>query len=219
MTVVDRIADHLDAQPKRGLMVGVDGVDGVGKTTFANDLGDALRARGREVVRSSADGFHHPRSVRYRLGRSSPEGFYRHSYNYPLLQSVLLRPLTARGSRRFRSEAFDHATDRPIEAEEQIASDDAILVFDGLFLHRPELRSYWDFTIFLDAPFEVTIPRGASRGQGFGDPDPAAVSNRRYIEGNKLYLFECKPKQVASVVIGLFEFDTAENGHMETNSA
>ncbi|SFU74695.1 uridine kinase [Methylobacterium sp. UNCCL125] len=201
VTVVDRIADRLNAQPKRGLMVGIDGVDGVGKTTFADDLGGALRARGREVIRSSADGFHNPRSVRYHLGRLSPEGFYRHSYNYPLLQRVLLQPLTAQGSRRFRFAAFDHATDKPIEAEEQIASDDAILIFDGLFLHRPELRGYWDFTVFLDAPFEVTIPRGASRGPGFGDPDPAATSNRRYIEGNRLYLDECKPRQVASVVI------------------
>ena len=201
VTVVDRIADRLNAQPKCGLMVGIDGVDGVGKTTFADDLGDALRARGREVIRSSADGFHNPRSVRYHLGRLSPEGFYRHSYNYPLLQSVLLQPLTVQGSRRFRSAAFDHAMDRPIESEEQIASDDVILVFDGLFLHRPELRGYWDFTVFLDAPFEITIPRGAGRGPGFGDPDPSAASNRRYIEGKKMYFDECKPWKVASVVI------------------
>ncbi|WCS23806.1 uridine kinase [Methylobacterium sp. NMS14P] len=201
VAAVDRIADYLNAQQKRGLMVGVDGVDGVGKTTFADDLGGALRAQGREVIRSSADGFHHTRSVRYRLGRSSPEGFYRHSYNYPLLHRVLLQPLMAQGSRLIRPAAFDHVTDKPIEAEERIASNDAILVFDGLFLHRPELRGYWDFTVFLDAPFEVTISRGASRGPGFGDPDPKATSNRRYIEGNRLYFNECKPRQIASVVV------------------
>lgn len=108
VTVVDRIADCLDAQPKRGLLVGVDGVDGVGKTTFADELGDALRARGREVVRSSADGFHHPRSVRYRLGRSSPEGFYRDSYNYPpsstrAAAAAVGAGLAALPVRRFRS--------------------------------------------------------------------------------------------------------------------
>lgn len=77
----------------------------------------------------------------------------------------------------------------------------AILIFDGLFLHRPELRTYWDFSVFLDAPFDVTVPRGAARGSAYGDPDPYAFSNHRYIEGNKIYFREAKPKDLASCVI------------------
>jgi uridine kinase len=61
--------------------VGIDGVDGVGKTTLANELVDPLRQRGLPVIRASIDGFHHPRTVRYRRGRSSPEGYYRDSFN------------------------------------------------------------------------------------------------------------------------------------------
>jgi uridine kinase len=76
-----------------------------------------------------------------------------------------------------------------------------VLVFDGLFLHRPELRNYWDFSVFLDAPFEITVPRGAARGAGFGDPDPAAASNMRYVRGNRLYFAEAQPKSRATVVI------------------
>ena len=57
------------------LRVGIDGVDGAGKTTLADTLADALEAAGIAVIRASVDGFHHPRAVRYRLGRESPEGF------------------------------------------------------------------------------------------------------------------------------------------------
>jgi uridine kinase len=77
----------------------------------------------------------------------------------------------------------------------------AILILDGLFLHRPELRGYWDFSVFLDAPFEITVPRGAARGPGFGDPNPNSEANQRYVLGNILYLREARPKERATVVI------------------
>jgi hypothetical protein len=60
---------------------------------------------------------------------------------------------------------------------------------------------YWDFSIFLDVDFSISIPRGAQRGEGFGSPDPGAQSNLRYIEGQKLYLKECQPKSLATLVI------------------
>jgi uridine kinase len=134
--LADRITGVVRPHPIR---VAIDGVDGVGKTTLANELVDPIRRRGVPVIRASIDGFHHPRSVRYRRGRRSPEGYFR------------------------------------------------------------ELRRYWDFSVFLDAPFEVTSPRYA--GRDGSSPDVNAPENRRYVEGQKLYLLECEPKHAATVVI------------------
>ena len=114
---------------------------------------------------------------------------------------MLLDPLSPSGAGRYRTAAFDHLSDSPAPAQERIASPNAILVFDGLFLHRPELRDYWDVSIFLDAPFEITVPRGAARAPSFSDPDPAASSNRRYVEGNLIYLREAAPRERAAIVI------------------
>ncbi len=97
---------------------------------------------------------------------------------------------------------FDHVTDSRLPVRTQAAAAGSVLVLDGLFLHRPELRDIWDFSIFLHAPFEVTIPRGAARGPGWGgSPDPAAPSNRRYVEGQRIYLRENEPQASANVVI------------------
>jgi uridine kinase len=63
-------------------------------------LGNALDRLGVPVIRASVDGFHHPREIRYRLGRDSPEGFYRDSYDLDALQRELLDPLSPGGSRR-----------------------------------------------------------------------------------------------------------------------
>lgn len=210
MTLLDEIcafAAGLHAEP--AVRIGVDGVDGVGKTTFADQLGQALERQGRMVIRSSVDGFHNPASIRHRLGRGSPEGFYRDSYDYLALRENLLDPLSQGGSRRYREAVFDHLTDSPAPAPWRTAPQNAILVFDGLFLHRPELRGYWDFSIFLDAPFAVTVPRGASRGEGFGDPDPQAPSNRRYVDGNRIYFDEAQPQERATVVLNYTDIETA----------
>ncbi|CAM3650499.1 Phosphoribulokinase/uridine kinase domain-containing protein [Deinococcus saxicola] len=196
-----RLGAH-DAQPTRPVLrVAVDGVDGAGKTTFAGELAASLRSLGREVIRASVDGFHNPRAVRYRLGRDSPQGFYRDSYDYAGLRQALLDPLGPDSSLRYRKAIFDVDADQSVSQPPLTAQPGSILIMDGLFLHRPELRGVWDDSIFLRVDFAVSVPRGAARGPGFGSPDPAAQSNRRYIGGNELYFREADPEKWAGVVV------------------
>jgi uridine kinase len=201
--ILEEIATYIGCyKPEQILRIAVDGVDGVGKTTFADQLGRAVELIGRPVIRSSIDGFHNPRELRYRRGRTSPEGFYFDSYDYAALRRYLLDPLGPGGSGEYRSAVFDHVTDSPVPVQTHAAPPGAALILDGLFLHREELRDAWDFSIFLDAPFEITIPRGAARGPGWaGSPDLTAPSNRRYIEGQQIYLRQDQPQARANVVI------------------
>jgi len=198
--VISEIAAAVIAlHTNRVVRVGVDGVDGAGKTLFADELAEAVAALGRPTIRASVDGFHNPQHIRHHRGRTSPEGFFHDSYNYALLRELLLDPLMPGARRRYRRVAFDHETDRPIETPWEHAPTNAVLVFDGIFLHRPELQGYWDYSIFLQVGFDVSIPRGAQRG--YGEPDPSAASNRRYVEGQTLYLQQCRPIDHASAVI------------------
>lgn len=179
--------------------VAVDGVDGAGKTVFAGELGAVLSARGRVVVRASVDGFHLPRAVRYRRGRHSAEGFFRDSYDYDRLVAELLRPLGSGGSGVVRTAVYDWRTDRPVDVPPQAVPPGAVLVLDGIFLHRDALLPYWDFSVYLDVNFNVSVPRMAARDGGPADPtDPA---NRRYVEGQRLYLAACAPRERATVVV------------------
>jgi uridine kinase len=63
--------------PDRIVRVAIDGVDGAGKTTFANELAEVVGGLGRPVIRASVDGFHNPRVVRYAQGKQSAIGFFR----------------------------------------------------------------------------------------------------------------------------------------------
>jgi uridine kinase len=200
--LLSRIAvDIHELSSDRIIRVAIDGVDGAGKTIFANEVAAKLQQLGRNVIRASVDGFHNPQAIRYQRGPTSPEGFFRDSYDYAALKTLLLDPLSPGGSGRYRSAAFDHFMDQAVSSNEAQAFPGSILIFDGIFLHRPELRTYWDFSIFLDVRFDVSIPRGARRGIGFGSADPESPQNMRYIEGQKLYLSECRPQESATLVV------------------
>lgn len=194
--LADRVGDRLGPGI---LKVGIDGVDGAGKTTLADRLGEVLQARGTRVIRAGIDGFHNPREVRYARGKTSPEGFYKDSYNLEGLKRELLDPLGPRGSGRIRRAIFDHRTDQALDMPVESAGRSGVLIFDGIFLHRPELRMQWDLSIFLDVPFALSYGRMAVRDGS--DPDPEAATNRRYFIGQSYYLKTVAPQRLAHVVV------------------
>ncbi|MDQ3155627.1 MAG: uridine kinase [Actinomycetota bacterium] len=149
--------------------VGIDGVDGAGKTTFADKLGSELRSQECRIQRLRADDFLNPPEVRHRLGRDSPEGFWLDSYDLHALASAVAQPR------------------------------EAVLIVDGLFLHRDELVDLWDLSVFLDVPFGLSTARVAKRDGT--EPDPEHESQRRYVEGQKIYFRECSPLTRATLVI------------------
>jgi uridine kinase len=205
--LVSQLARAVSALPAAGVVkVGVDGVDGAGKTTLADELAASVRGLGRSVIRASVDSFHNPRAIRYCRGRNSPDGFFLDSYDYALMRRVLLDPLSRGGSGRYRAAAFDHVLDRPTLAAERVAAPGTVLIFDGIFLHRRELSRYWDYSIFLRVSFDTSIPRCAQARPGLS-PDPRAASNRRYVDGQRIYLRLCEPETLATIVIDNEDLD------------
>lgn len=201
---LDQLANRIAARiADRPLRVAIDGVDASGKTTLADELAPLLIAWGRPVIRASVDGFQRPRAERYRRGPDSPEGYYHDSFDYAALRDYLLLPLGPGGSRRIRRAVFDLAADRPLAADEEVTPENAILLLDGVFLLRPELYDLWDYRVFVDAPFAVTLARAAKRDLALFGSAEAVIARyqRRYIPGQRLYLREARPRDRADVVI------------------
>jgi uridine kinase len=185
------------------IRVAIDGVDAAGKTTLAEELVTPIQAWGRPVIRASLDGFHHPARLRYQRGSTSPEGYYHDSFNYQALIECLLAPLGMGGSRRYHTAVFDFRTDAAVQGPPRVAEAHAVLLFDGVFLLRPELRGCWEFTIFVDAAFEGTLARAQQRDLAlFGNVrDVTQRYQQRYIPGQRLYLEACCPRQRADLVV------------------
>jgi uridine kinase len=190
-------------RPDAHLLVGIDGVDGAGKTTFANLLAQQLHDLSPEhqVHIVHLDDFHHPKRIRYRQGRHSPRGFFEDSYDIAALQSRVLSPLAGSGGRgtEIAGSSLDLELDVPTLTDPIIVDPASIIIVEGIFLHRDELAGAFDFTVFLDIPFDVSVQRMHVRDGSVSNADDPSV--RRYVEGQKLYLGTCAPRQRANFVI------------------
>jgi uridine kinase len=184
---------------RRPALIAVDGVDGAGKTSFASSLAAAIERAGRPTVIVHEDDFLAPRKVRHRRGRDSPDGFYLDSYDLTALTRSVLDPLGPRGDRRIRREVFDHRTDAPANAPDEEIPMDAVVIVEGMFLHRDELVDRWDWSVFLDVPFTETARRMAERDGSHPDPDHPSM--RRYVEGQRIYFASCQPRERAVLVL------------------
>ena len=118
-------------RPRAGrTLVGIDGVDGAGKTTFADDLATELVDSGLTVIRISLDDFLNPAEVRHAQGRTSPEGFLADTYDYQRFIEDVLEPLGSDGSGRYRDRSYDLPTESPVTPPWQVAPDAAVVIVD-----------------------------------------------------------------------------------------
>jgi uridine kinase len=177
----------------RRVRVGIDGRGGAGKTVFSGELAAVLAARGRAVVRASVDGFHRPRTERYRRGRESAVGYWLDAYDYDRMASVLLDPF-GRGE-PVRTAAHDVRTDADLDLPPVPVGRDDVLLVDGVLTHRDELAPYWDFSIYLHVDLAVSLERMSTR-----DTLPVEVTGR-YTGAHRIYLDACDPVRRASIVI------------------
>lgn len=183
----------------RPLRVAIDGIDAAGKTTLSRELGRYLKSQGQTVIRASADDFLNPRAIRYQRGALSPEGYFRDSIDYEGLKRHLLLPLGPGGDRTYRPASFDYRLDRPVDPGPRVAPPAPILLVDGIFLLAAPLRELWDFSIFVRVRPETSLARALVR-----DADTVTHERyrQRYIPGQELYMKECKPTELADLVLG-----------------
>lgn len=186
-------------------LVGVDGVDGAGKTTFADELAELLRESGLDVIRISMDDYLNPQSKRYAQGRASAKGYFEDSYDYGRFSDEVLEPLGRDGSGRYRTAAYDLDSESEVHSPWRVAPDHVVVIIDGMFIHRDELCSsrrnkVWDLSVWLEVPFQESFHRMAVRDSKVTD-DPEDPANARYYQGQLLYLAKCDPAHRADIVV------------------
>lgn len=199
-SVAERIAAFRTSHPTR---VAIDGVDAAGKTRLADELVAPLSSLGKSVIRASIDGFHRRKDQRYRRGQLSAEGYYLDSFDYEALRSQLLQPLGPDGNRWYRRAVFDYRRDAERAEPLEIARADAVLLFDGIFLLRPEINDYWDARIFVSVPVALALERGVARDRGHEESEHGVQTRyeQRYLPAQQLYLASVRPERLANIVI------------------
>jgi uridine kinase len=176
--VIEELGDALAAvhAADRLTRIGIDGVDGAGKTRLAEELAQELTACGRPALRVSLDQFERPPVERYARGELSPEGYYLDAFDVERFQAHLL---SVGGPR------------------------DVVIVADGVFLQRPELVGLWDATVWVEADLDVAARRGAERNLVWFDSldDTHERYRLRYLPAQRRYIADRRPHERATFIL------------------
>lgn len=197
--VADAIESAATTHPTR---VAIDGIPASGKTTLADELADVLVGRDRTVIRASIDDFLVPRVQRYRHGEYSAEACYFDAHDITALCRVLLDPLGPDGHRRFQRAVYDAREDAVLSPLPETAPNDAVLVFDGVFLMRPELDLRWELRILVSTTVDTAVGRASAR-----DRDRASRAeierrwSERYLPAQRLYADLVNPAERADLLV------------------
>ena len=91
----------------------------------------------------------------------------------------------------------------PAQSPEKSATSQTIVIIDGVFLYKRDLRDYWDIKILLETDDNVVIERGAKRDElRLGSYEVARQKYiDRYIASQTIYFNEEQPANVADIII------------------
>jgi len=201
--VVQLAAQILALDESAPRAVALTGMSCAGKTTLAAEVAAVVDGAGRPVVPVAYDDFHHPRKRRYRLGRTSAEGYLDDSFDPDSLSRLVLDPVAAGGPAVVPG-SYDLAGDVPVDrAPVPIAAGSVVLV-EGSFLLVPALADRWDLSVFVVADAERVLERAVVRDADLGTPaEVREMYLRRYLAAESMHQERDDPWSHADVVVDL----------------
>ncbi|WFA07703.1 adenylyl-sulfate kinase [Tissierella sp. Yu-01] len=182
-------------------IVGIDGLGGAGKSTVANLLEQKLLNENYSVYILHIDDFIHEKRVRYSESKEEWYCYYNIQWRYDYLIKEILLPIKNKGKIEKQIELYDKENDTHI-LESICIPQNTVLLLEGMFLQRKELKRYLDFTIYLEVPQEVRLERVLLRDKYIGELEDIRYKyERRYFPAEEKYILEYSPIENADLVL------------------
>jgi uridine kinase len=198
---VRAIADVRARVPReRSALVAVTGIDGCGKSVISPRVASRIEAHGLRVARLAVDDWLDLPHVRF--DRSCPaEGFYRRAIRFEELFARLVDPLVASRSISIEVDAA-RETATEFHRRRFDYSDVDVVLLEGIYLLKRELRSRYDFSIWIECSFETALARAVARAQEGLSPDETERQYRTvYFPAQEIHFERDDPRRAASLVI------------------
>ena len=172
--------------PGRTTLVAIDGLTCAGKSTLAGQLAGALE----DATVVALDAFYRPLAAEERALLGPKESYDRYFDWRRLLHDVLV-PLSRDSRARYRR--LDWVTGGLAEWQE--IEPRGVVIVEGVYSIRPELRPYFGVMVYVDAPREVRLARLLDRDY----PDVSWVDH--WMAGEDWYLEHMRPAGQAALVV------------------
>jgi uridine kinase len=201
--VVQLAAQILALDESAPRAVALTGMSCAGKTTLAAEVAAVVDGAGRPVVPVAYDDFHHPKQRRYRLGRTSAEGYLDDSFDPASLSRLVLDPV-AGGGPSVVPASYDLAGDVPVDRAPVPIGAGTVVLVEGSFLLVPSLAGRWDLSVFVVADAERVLERAVVRDADLGTPaEVREMYLRRYLAAESMHQERDDPWSHADVVVDL----------------
>lgn len=132
--------------------VAVDGAPPTDTGALADQVAEALRLRGRPVLRVSAIDFLRPASLRYERGRTDPDSRYEDWLDAGALNREVLAPLEPGGSGRVLPTLWNAETDRASRAKYETLPPGGVVLLDGELLLGRGLPFEYTVHLWMSGP-------------------------------------------------------------------
>jgi uridine kinase len=179
---------HQRITPDVPFIIGIDGCGGSGKSVLADQIAQELMSRAHSVGLIQMDDFYLPDAAR-------EDGFLEvgAGFDWRRLEEQVLKP--ARRDQPLRYQRYDWATDALAEWHESSAR---VVMVEGIYSTRVELREFYDFTIWVKRPRAIRLARGLER-----DGEPARDCwLTKWMPEEDRYVSEQSPQTRANLVYG-----------------
>ncbi len=186
---------------KKIYIIGVDGLGGSGKSTLVNSLKSQLQNENYSSYVLHIDDFIHPKCIRYDISKEEWYCYYNVQWRYDYVVKEILSPIKNGEIIDKQIEIYDKENDRYITQRVNLVHS-SVLILEGIFLQRKELKAYLDFIIYLDVPQKVRLNRVLARdGYMGGLEDIKCKYEKRYFPAEEKYILEYSPIENADFVL------------------
>jgi uridine kinase len=171
---------------ERLVLVAIDGCGASGKSTLAARL--ASQAPASAVVHF--DDFYRPLEDTQRRSLSAADG-YEQFFDWQRLREQVLQPL--RQGQPGRYERYDWPTGQLAEWHTVLPS--GVVLVEGVYTTRPELRDLYDLTVFVETSREECLRRARARSENTDE------DIERWRRSEDWYLANVGPADRADIVV------------------
>ena len=180
----------------RTLIVGIDG-----KSTVSKELHRKLSKEKYKITLLHIDDFIHPRAIRYNKNYAEWECYYNLQWRYDYLVNEVVNPMKCGSDFKAKVELYDKDNDTYFYSETNVPVG-SIVIIEGVFLQRQELKDVFDYMIYIDIPEETRLNRVLERDRYIGDKQQIkAKYDNRYLPAEHHYIKTCSPGQNADYII------------------
>ncbi len=185
----------------RTVIVGIDGLGGAGKSTVSDEILSILRSEGLGITVLHIDDFIHPKEIRYNDNLPQWECYYRLQWRYDYLLDRIVTPIKSGADFTADIELYDKDNDTYF-LQHTVIPKGSIVIIEGVFLQRDELKDVFDYMIYIDVPENTRLARVLERDGYIGDSDQIAEKyNNRYFPAERFYVKNCNPAEKADYTV------------------